>query len=197
MSLVRHSLLALLFLSVPVLAGSPEQGIKNFHQVDAHVYRGAQPPDDGFRYLAKIGVKTVLDLRESRERSTREAKIVASLGMRYVNVPMSGFAPPTRAEISKILALLEDPASGPVFVHCWRGADRTGSVIAAYRIDHDHWDNARALKEARSYGLTFYQIPRENFIRNFQPLKAEERAKTSGGVPNRMLVASPLASVSP
>jgi len=42
-------------------------------------------------------------------------------------------------------------------------------VIASYRIDHDGWENARALKEAMSNGMSFFQIPRQNFIRSFQP----------------------------
>ena len=53
----------LLVLSLPVFAGSPVQGIHNFYKVDEHVYRGGQPTEEGFRYLAKIGVKTVIDLR--------------------------------------------------------------------------------------------------------------------------------------
>jgi hypothetical protein len=52
-------------------------------------------------------------------------------------------------------------------------------VIAAYRIDHDQWENTRALKEAMSCGMARFQIPRQNFIRNFHPLPAIESAQTS------------------
>jgi len=51
------------------LAQPSVQGIKNFYQVDQHVYRGAQPSNEGFQYLAKLGVKTVIDLREADGRS--------------------------------------------------------------------------------------------------------------------------------
>ena len=64
-----------ILFSLPALAGSSVQGINNFHQVDEHVYRGAQPTSEGFEYLAKIGVKTVLDLREHGERSRRETRL--------------------------------------------------------------------------------------------------------------------------
>jgi protein tyrosine/serine phosphatase len=170
MSILSRSLAALFLFSVAALADSSVQGINNFYQVDEYVYRGAQPTTEGFKYLAKIGVKTILDLRENDERATGEAQVVTSLGMRYVNVPMTGLAPPTEAEITKILALLEDNTAGAAFVHCLRGADRTGAVIAAYRIDHDRWDNSRALKEAISFGMGVFQLPRQNFIRKFQPL---------------------------
>ena len=67
MHFARRCLLALLAFS-PVFAGSVP-GIENFDQVDAHVYRGAQPTDEGFRYLAKLGVKTIIDLREADDRA--------------------------------------------------------------------------------------------------------------------------------
>ena len=197
MSSLCRSFLAVLFLSLPSLAGPPAQGIKNFHEVDGHVYRGAQPTTEGFGYLARIGIKTIVDLRENGSRSSLEAKLVTSLGMRYVNVPMSGLVPPTRPQIARILAMLEDPKSGAVFVHCRFGVDRTGCVIAAYRIDHDHWDNARALKEARDCGMGFYQIPRQNYIRHFQPLTAKGQAETPDSFSWLFLTLTALSSVSP
>lgn len=160
---------AFLVFSLPVFAASVP-GIRNFDSVDAHVYRGAQPTSEGFQYLARqLGVKTVVDLRKAGGRSKKEARLVTSVGMRYVNVPMGGLTPPTASEISRILALLEDRAAGPVFVHCRRGADRTGAVIAAYHIDHDGWDNARALKDASTHSMSFFQLPRQKFIREFRP----------------------------
>lgn len=155
-------------LAVPAFAGSPVNGIKNFHQLNQHVYRGGQPTDEGFQYLAQIGVKTVIDLREADPRSKEEEGMVSKAGMKYVNVPMTGLIPPTDTEITKILALLEDETGGPVFVHCKRGADRTGAVIASYRIDHDHWDNDKALKEAKEMGMSSFQFPRKSYIRDFQ-----------------------------
>ena len=92
---------------------------------------------------------------------------------------MTGLTPPTRMEITRILALLEDGVTGAVFVHCMRGADRTGAVIAAYRIDHDSWDNSGALKEALSFGMNPFQMPRQDFIRKFQPLSGKEEPKSS------------------
>jgi len=169
MKSLNRTIILILFFALPAFAGSGIEGIHNFRQVNDRVYRGGQPTSEGFKYLAKIGVKTVLDLREDDSRSLAEKEAVTALGMQFVSVPMSGLTPPTGAQITKILSLLEDTNEGPVFVHCRRGADRTGAVIAAYRIDHDHWDNVRALKEAMSDGMSFFQLPRQSFIRNFQP----------------------------
>ncbi len=167
-------------LAWPVFAGSSVPGIQNFQQVDSHVYRGAQPTAEGFKYLAKVGVKTVIDLRETDGRSRNEEQAVTAAGMKYVNVPMTGLTPPTKAEITRILNILED--DGTVFVHCKRGADRTGAVIASYRIDHDGWDNARALSEAKAQGMSFFQLPRQDYIRTFQARKLEAKdAGAAGG----------------
>jgi tyrosine-protein phosphatase SIW14 len=162
-----------------VFAQSPAGGIKNFYQVDQHVYRGAQPDKEGFGALATLGVKTVINLRESDARSRMEERLVTAAGMRYINVAMTGLTPPTDAEIGKILGILESDATGPVFVHCKRGADRTGAVIAAYRIDHDGWDNDRALKEAMTRGMSFFQLPRQAYIRSFQRRTMEASAPVS------------------
>jgi protein tyrosine phosphatase (PTP) superfamily phosphohydrolase (DUF442 family) len=115
MSFPSRSPIALLVFCLPAFAGSAP-GITNFDQVDAHVYRGGQPTGQGFQYLAKLGVKTIVDLREADDRSKTEERVVAGAGMQYVNVPMTGLTPPTEAEITKILALLEDGTTGPVFV---------------------------------------------------------------------------------
>jgi protein-tyrosine phosphatase len=176
MSLSSRRFISLLVFSLPVFAGSVP-GIKNFDQVDAHVYRGAQPTGKGFSYLAKLGVRTVIDLRETNDRATAEQRVVSGAGMQYVNVPMTGLTPPTEAEIARILAILEDNTSGPVFVHCRRGADRTGAVIAAYHIDHDKWDNAHALQDAKAHSMSLFQIPRQNYIRTFHPRTVD--AKTA------------------
>jgi tyrosine-protein phosphatase SIW14 len=85
---------------------------------------------------------------------------------------MTGVAAPTDEQISKVLGILEENG-GAVFVHCKRGADRTGVVIASYRIDHDGWDNAHALSEAKARGMAFFQFPRMNYIRAFRPRTLE------------------------
>ncbi|PWU03886.1 MAG: hypothetical protein C5B51_17970 [Terriglobia bacterium] len=175
MSFASRIPFAFLLLSLPAFAGSGP-GIKNFDKVDQHVYRGAQPTGEGFQYLAKLGVKTIIDLREADERAHAEEQAVTAAGMKYVNVPMTGLTPPTEAEISKILAILEDSSTGPVFVHCRRGADRTGAVIAAYHIDHDNWDNERALQDAKAHSMSMFQFPRQNYIRTFRSRPVDAKA---------------------
>lgn len=176
-----HRLLVFSLICLPVFAGdlSSAPGIENFHQINPNVYRGAQPTGEGFQYLSTIGVKLVIDLREHDRRAIEEERAVTNAGMHYVNVPMTGMTAPTEAQINQILALMEDGASGPVFVHCKRGADRTGAVIAAYRIDHDSWDGAHALHEAMSDHMSHLQFQRQQFIRTFQARPPVAKSKAA------------------
>ena len=191
MFLTKRCLIVSFVLALPALAASTP-GIKNFDHVDSHVYRGGQPTTEGFQFLAGMGVTTVVVLREAGDRSEAEQRVVTGHGMTYINVPMSGLTPPTDNEIGRLLKLLEDAGSGPVFVHCLRGADRTGAVIAAYHIEHDKWDNSRALKDAKAHGMSFFQLPRESFIADFRP---QSGPSMSGSLSDSAMTAS--SSVQP
>ena len=143
-------------------------GIPNFHQVDDHVYRGGQPSAEAWPSLARLGVKTVIDLRREDEHSTAaEAQAVSAAGMKYVNVPMKGVVAPANQQITTVLQLLN--SGDPVFVHCHRGSDRTGAVIACYRISHDRWDRKRALGEAKSFGMAWSQLGLKHYVMDFHP----------------------------
>ena len=46
------------------LAATHVRGVPNFRTVNDQVYGGGQPSAEGFRNLAAMGVKTVVDLEE-------------------------------------------------------------------------------------------------------------------------------------
>jgi protein tyrosine/serine phosphatase len=156
-------------LSTLASADPAVKGVPNFHTVNDQVLRGGQPTDAGFGKLAAMGVKTIIDLQEEGSRSHDEKKLVKALGMRYINIPMKGMTTPTEKQISHALKALDDTSGGPVFIHCKRGADRTGVVIACYRVKHDGWDNQKALSEARDYGMSWYQFPLQRYVRSYEP----------------------------
>jgi protein tyrosine/serine phosphatase len=160
-------------------------GVPNFHQVDEHVYRGAQPTGQGFSGLAKIGIKTVIDLRGE----TSEEKDVKQAGMRYVRLPWSGFRAPADSQIQAVLSVLNQSSDWPVFVHCKRGADRTGTAIACYRITHDHWTNLQALAEAKTFGMSSLEIAMQHFILRFvAPAAASNTASATTVAPSVLAI---------
>jgi tyrosine-protein phosphatase SIW14 len=166
---LRAALLVAVALPVAALAGTAVPGVGNFQKLNDHVYRGAQPTERGFQNLAKLGIATVIDLQEAGPRGLEEEKWVKAAGMRYISIPMEGMQTPSNESVAKALALLENASAGPVFVHCHRGADRTGGVIACYRIEHDHWTNDQALNEAGSMGMSWYQLAIRKYVRNYRP----------------------------
>jgi tyrosine-protein phosphatase SIW14 len=163
------SVLALAFALVPAPAAGQVPGVANFHKVDEQLYRGAQPTTQGFQSLAKMGIKTVVDLREADGRSKAERAAVTAAGMKYINIPLNGLAAPSDAEVKRVLEIFRDHGAGPVFVHCRRGADRTGTVCACYRISHDGWENAKALAEAKSFGMSWVETAMQRYVLRFRP----------------------------
>ncbi|PCI35522.1 MAG: hypothetical protein COB53_10940 [Elusimicrobia bacterium] len=142
-------LLAFALLATPVLALEGTDALKrdlpNFDRVSAAYYRGGQPTREGFKMLARLGVKTVIDFRDDPKEF--EPGAVRAAGMVYVPLPMSTWVRPTDETIAAFLTLLEDPAASPLFVHCWRGSDRTGLMSAIRRMEKDSWKPRRAAKE--------------------------------------------------
>jgi len=168
------SLLAVTVAALPLRpadiprANIPDPAIPNFHRVNDHVFRGAQPEAGAWPELAKLGVKLVIDLRREDEHSSAaESQAVQAAGMNYVNFPMKGVVAPANEQVGKILALLN--STDAVFIHCKRGADRTGAIVACYRVEHDHWDRKRALAEAKSFGMSWDQFGLKKYVMGFQP----------------------------
>ena len=149
-------------------AGSDSPAIANFHHVDTVLFRGAQPAPPEFRSLARFAINTVLDLRAEEGHARAEEKLVEAAGMRYISLPMNGLEAPTDQQISRALAVLEDAASFPVFIHCKRGAGRTGTVIASYRIAHDRWSNQQALDEARTFGMSWIERGMLSYVLHYR-----------------------------
>ncbi|HTS31983.1 MAG TPA: tyrosine-protein phosphatase [Bryobacteraceae bacterium] len=171
-------------LLVVVACASAQTKDPAIYRVDDHVYRGRQPANDEFAALRKMGIRTVLDLRGGSIHAPRERALVEAVGMQYVSIGLSGVFAPTQQQMARILALLEDPARAPVFVHCRRGADRSGLVIACYRIAHDHWTNAQALAEANEQGFSHLEVLMRRYVRRYTPPPAASGAvdaPASGG----------------
>jgi protein tyrosine phosphatase (PTP) superfamily phosphohydrolase (DUF442 family) len=173
------SLLCLLSLGVAWHAearGLPAQeGILNFGKVSEHLYRGAQPDAAAIKNLKKLGVGLIVNLRMPGEEWTEEAAEAQANGILYTNFPMSGAARPKEEQVREILALF-DNFSGPVFVHCLHGCDRTGTIVACYRIQHDHWTTELAMREARKYGISRLEFLMKRFVLAFgRPPKPDLR----------------------
>jgi len=170
---------AVLVLVAGNLAGAgerglpPSEGIANFGKVNDSLYRGAQPDALGIRNLKKLGVKTIINLRLAKDVRPAEETEANANGITYTNVPMKGYGRPAPEQVALALALIGSLPS-PVFVHCAHGCERTGTIIACYRIQHDHWSGESALEEAKHYGISKLARGMRKYIVEFGKASAKQ-----------------------
>ena len=130
-----------------------EAGIPNFDQVDESLFRSAQPTLDSYPYLKSRGVRSVLNLRH--DPLPGERGVAEKFGMVYAEMPLPGGGAPSQKALGSVLEVLK-ALPKPCLVHCQYGCDRTGVVVAAWRVETG-WSAAEARTEARAYGLSpFY-----------------------------------------
>ncbi|MBY0453024.1 MAG: hypothetical protein K2P92_08315 [Bdellovibrionaceae bacterium] len=150
----------LLFVQVSVFAA-----IGNFHQVSGNLFRGARPEVTDLTELQRgPGVETILNLEQGflggRPGSVDDEEAWAqSHHVEFVYFPMSPISRPTPQQVIQGLSFLNQRLEHKVFVHCLRGSDRTGIIIAAYRLAHDHWTVDQAFAEMKQYGHDELLLP--------------------------------------
>jgi tyrosine-protein phosphatase SIW14 len=144
-------------------------GIHNAGKINEVLFRGAQPKADGLAELKKLGITMIVDLRgEDRKQYEWERKEAQSRGMRFVHLPVSGWAPPSDEQVAQFLALFRDHPRQKVFVHCRFGDDRTGVFVATYRMAVDEWSPEKAIDEMYFFGFNgFWHPSMKKFIRDF------------------------------
>src|ERR1051326_1878654 len=148
----------------PASFGAPAEklkiaGVPNAGKSSDTLYRGAQPTSQGLAELKKLGVTTIVDLRGNRGPITQERTRAEALGLRFVDIPMSGWSAPSTAQVSQFLKLLRDDPTNKVFGHCYWGAGRSGVVIAAYRIAEQNWTADEASAEMDAFRFHYRWHP--------------------------------------
>ena len=170
-SVLRFSTIVLIVYSAIGLLHAQKQTITkdlpNFYPVNEVLYRGGQPTEAGVKELAKMGVKTIIDLRGADNRAKKEETWAQNAGIYFINKPLNNWFEPKNAKIEEIIAEINKPENQPVFVHCQRGADRTGTVVAVYRITHDNWTADQANTEAKKFGFGWWQFWMKDYINDY------------------------------
>lgn len=176
-----HRVFLVLILTISfqgIQAQTKVEGLPNFHQVNNHLYRSAQPKPEAFQRLAQMGIKSVINLRNDDDKALVERQQALAAGLLYFNVPLKTLGQPTDQQIAQVLALIAAPENQPALVHCAHGSDRTGTVIAVYRIEIDGWTAKQALQEAKGFGLGFWQRGMKHYIENYYKRHLKQPAAT-------------------
>jgi protein tyrosine/serine phosphatase len=134
----------------------PFSDIPSFYQVDDVLWRGGQPNQEGFKKLKSLEIKTVISLRGQNNELIWEKRLVEALGMNFYNLPMSIYTQPSQEMVLKFLEIVLNKENQPVFLHCESGRDRTGAMIALYRVTVYSWTPKQAYQEAKRFGFWPY-----------------------------------------
>ena len=117
-----------------------------------NIYLAGQPQPEDLEILQRLGVNTVVTVREDDEIDWDESEKVDALGMRFVSVPFQASDELTDEVFDQLLGVLQDRQTGPTFFHCGV-ANRVGAVWYAHRILNDKLSPEAALKESVKVGL--------------------------------------------
>jgi protein tyrosine/serine phosphatase len=105
-----------------------------------------------------MNVKTIINLERGwfsiePEEVKQERLFAFENNIQFIHIPMHPFFRPPRKDIQRALDAIVDPANHPIFIHCHKGSDRTGAVVAALRIHYQGWTSEQAEMEMRRYGF--------------------------------------------
>jgi protein tyrosine/serine phosphatase len=110
--------------------------------------------------LKKFGIDTIVDLRgELPGLMEKERQRAESLGIRFINLPGSGWSTPSDEEVAQFFSLVRERPRRNIFVHCWLGGDRSGMFIAAYRIAFEGWSPQQAIQEMSAFHYLHFLHP--------------------------------------
>lgn len=132
-------------------------GLSNVGRVAPGVLRGAEVGKGGYATLKAMGVKT----------TANEQKEVEAAGMRAIAIPIEMSREGLKEKVDRVVALMAAPANQPVYVHCRHGQDRTGIVIAAFRMKQQGWSLADAEAEMQTFGFNDVWVNFKKFIRGY------------------------------
>jgi protein tyrosine/serine phosphatase len=146
-------------------------GLSNVGRVSLDIYRGAQPEREGYATLKNMGIRTVVNLR-SRHSEQEEVK---AAGMRSVEIPINAFKGLNSEVIDKVINVMTNPEYHPVFIHCKLGEDRTGALVAIYRMDVEGWTVSEAETEMQAFGFNDIWFNLKNAVRKYAKYKNKKR----------------------
>jgi protein tyrosine phosphatase (PTP) superfamily phosphohydrolase (DUF442 family) len=147
-------------------APPPREALHNYGEMDpGRLYRAARTDATGIRQLVENDhIRTVVNLAEKDD----DCAAIRENGLRYFHLPCDATTQ-NKKQMKQFLALMGDSQNWPVYVHCDRGADRTGEAVAAYRIIYQNWTPQQAIDELPKYHYFGLLGEPKKFLRSLRP----------------------------
>lgn len=184
-----------LIVSPIVLAVRQQAQTRNFHVVRPGVlYRSGQMTKEGLqRILNDFHIKTVVSLRDGQSaRDRAEEEFCRSEEINFVRILPSrwgddGGSVPVEAGVQRFRAIMSDPQNYPVLVHCFAGIHRAGSYCAIYRMEFEHWSNAKAIAEMKACGYSHLDDEWDvlGYIEQYRPRPKQPLTDFPGSAPGK------------
>lgn len=143
----------------------------NLYRVDEFVFRSEQPSHRGMYVLDSLGYKSILNLRNLKSDRLKARNTRLGLYHKRINTWTISYDEMVIGVKELILA------PKPILVHCKHGSDRTGCILAAYRIVQNGWTKEEAIKEFREGGYGFHEKWFKNIIRLLEKINEEQLRK--------------------
>jgi protein tyrosine/serine phosphatase len=150
------------------------EGVPKLYRVSDALYRSEQPSALGLQKLKKFGIKTIISLRSFHS----DRHQIEGTGLEYEHIFMKPWHGEEEDAV-RFLRIVTDPKRTPVLVHCQRGADRTGAMIAIYRIAVQGWTKEEAIREMTQGGFGFHQTW-ENLLEWIRKLNIDSLKRKAG-----------------
>jgi len=131
----------------------------NFHVVYPGLWRSSQPTEESITRMKRYGLKTIINLRCDKSVDLWEKQLADKMGIKYYNFPMSAREYQNDQQLMEILNLMHDPSNQPVLIHCHSGKDRTGLLIALYKLQFNNAKFDDVHKEMLMYGYSQKTFP--------------------------------------
>jgi tyrosine-protein phosphatase SIW14 len=132
---------------------STDKNLPNLNKVSDDLFRGGQPTRQGFIILRTLGIKTIINLRWLHTDLFR----IRELGFKYFHISCKAWHP-EEEDVNRFMDIITNLKKPSTFVHCQHGADRTGVMVAAYRIFIQGWEVAAAIEEMTQGPFGFHRI---------------------------------------
>lgn len=124
---------------------------KNLYKINDSVFRSEQPSKKGFIELELAGIETIISFRRLRNDSTK----ARGTDLELIHLPLQTKKIKESDIIMALKAIIEAPK--PLLIHCWHGSDRTGVVVAAYRMVFENWSKEKAIAEFRQKEYGYHE----------------------------------------
>jgi len=142
--------------------------LQNLYKVDQNLFRSEQPTKIGMKELQELGVKTILNVRNLRNDICEAKSTDLILRRKRINTWTINYD-----EVVSALKIIQESPK-PVLIHCKHGSDRTGCIVAAYRVSFQNWTKEDAISEFKSGGYGFHEDAFKNVLKLLVSIDIEQ-----------------------